>query len=129
MEINVQTLTALSVIPLVEVAWADGKMEKRERDAILQAADDAGVPKDSPGYRLLSEWLAERPDAQLLSCWKDYIAALADTLDAEDYAKVRDNLLARAREVAEAAGGILGLGSISSAEQDKLAELEAAFKK
>ena len=128
MEINLQTLTALSVIPLVEVAWADGKMEKNERDAILKAADDAGMPHDGPGYRLLNEWLVQRPDDALLSCWKDYIAALADTLDADGYAQVRDNLLTRARQVAASAGGILGLGSISSEEKAKLAELEAAFK-
>ena len=128
MEINLQTLTALSVVPLVEVAWADGRIEKNERDAILQAADEAGIPKDGPGYRLLNEWLAEKPDMQLLACWKDYIATLADTLDAEAYAQVRDNLLERARGVATATGGILGLGAISAPEQAKLAELEAAFK-
>ena len=71
MEVNLQTLTALSVIPLVEVAWADGRMEKNERDAVLRAADEAGVPKDGPGYRLLSSWLAEKPDMKLLACWKD----------------------------------------------------------
>ena len=129
MEINLQTLTALSVIPLVEVAWADGRIEKNERDAVLQAADEAGVPKDGPGYRLLNEWLANKPDMKLLSCWKDYVAALADTLDEKAYAQVRDNLLDRARDVATAAGGILGLGAISTAEQEKLQELEAAFKK
>ena len=125
MEINLQTLTAVSVIPLVEVAWADGRMEKNERDAVLQAADEAGVPKDGPGYRLLNEWLEDKPDMKLLACWKDYIAALADTLDDESYAQVRDNLLQRARGVATSAGGILGIGSISSTEQAKLA---AAFK-
>ena len=129
MEVNLHTLTALSVVPLVEVAWADDRMEKNERDAVLQAADEAGIPKHGPGYQLLSQWLAEKPDMQLLACWKDYIAALAATFDADAYAQVRDNLLQRARQVATSAGGILGLGSISSTEQNKLAELEAAFKK
>ena len=129
MEINLQTLTALSVVPLVEIAWADGRIEKNERDAVLQAADEAGIPKDGPGHKLLEEWLDEKPDMALLSCWKDYIAALADTMDDESYAQVRDNLLGRAREVAEAAGGILGLGSISGVEQKKLDELKAAFVK
>ena len=129
MEINLQTLTALSVVPLVEVAWADGRIEKNERDAVLQAADEAGIPEDGPGYQLLKEWLSAKPDMELLSCWKDYIAALAHTMDDESYAQVRDNLLGRARDVAEASGGILGLGSISSAEQKKLDELKAAFAK
>ena len=129
MEINLQTLTALSVIPLVEVAWADGRMEKNERDAVLQAADEAGIPKDGPGYKLLNNWLANKPDMKLLACWKDYIAALADTMNADCYAQVRDNLMERARNVATSAGGILGIGSISGPEQKKLDELEAAFSK
>ena len=126
-DINLETLAALSVIPLVEVAWADGRIEKNERDAVLEAADKAGVAKDGPGYQLLHDWLEEKPDGKLFDCWKQYVAALAGSLDEQLYATVRDNLLDRARDVATAAGGILGLGSISAAEKAKLEELKAAF--
>ena len=64
----------------------------------------------------------------LLATWKEYIAALAGTLDDDDFAQVRDNLLRRAEQVAKSAGGILGLGAISQAEQSKLSELADAFK-
>ena len=127
MKITVQSLAALSVIPLVEVAWADGELDDRERKAVLKAADDAGIPHDGPGYKLLQEWLAAKPPATMLSAWKDYIEAMAETLPPEDYASVRDNLLTRAKQVASAAGGFLGMGKISDAEQKKLSELEAAF--
>jgi hypothetical protein len=129
MKINVQTLAALSVIPLVEVAWCDGELDDRERKAILQAAGDAGIPPDGPGYKLLQTWLAAKPPATMLSAWKDYIEAMATTLKPEDYDRVRDNLLARAKHVAGAAGGILGLGKISATEQKKLDELASAFTK
>jgi hypothetical protein len=127
MKITVQSLAALSVIPLVEVAWADGELDDRERKAVLKAADEAGIPHDGPGYKLLQEWLADKPPAQLLSAWKDYIEAMAETLQPEDYAKVRDNLLTRAKQVAQSAGGFLGIGKISDAEQRKLDDLEATF--
>ncbi len=128
MQINVETLTALSVVPLVEIAWADGEMNAKERAAICQAARDAGIPKDGPGYQLLEQWLAKKPDRDVLAAWKDYVAALAESLDADEYALVRDNLVARAQGVAESAGGILGMGKISAIEQKKLDELRAAFK-
>jgi hypothetical protein len=127
MKISVQSLAALSVIPLVEIAWADGELHDRERQAVLQAADAAGIPHDGPGYKLLQEWLAAMPPATMLSAWKDYIEAMAETLSPEDYNRVRDDLLTRAKQVAMAAGGFLGLGKISDAEQRKLSELEAAF--
>ena len=113
----------------MEVAWCDGELDERERKAILQAADDAGIPSDGPGYKLLQQWLAAKPPATMLSAWKDYIEAMADTLKPDDYHRVRDNLLTRAKQVASATGGILGLGKISAAEQKKLDELVAAFTK
>jgi hypothetical protein len=128
MNINVQTLTALSIVPLVEVAWADGTLDEREKAAVLKAADEAGIAKDAPGHRLLDQWLAKKPDMTLLAAWKDYIAAMAETLDQQGCTKVRANLLNRARDVATAAGGFLGMAKISPAEQKKLDELERAFK-
>jgi hypothetical protein len=128
MNINVQTLTALSIVPLVEVAWADGEMDERERAALLKAAEEAGIPKDGPGYALLQQWLANRPDMQLLAAWKEYIAAMAQTLDAQGLTQIRANLINRARDVATAAGGFLGMSKISAAEQKKLDELERVFK-
>ncbi len=38
-----------------------------------------------------------------------------------------EDLLGRARSIAEAAGGFLGLGAITEDEQRTLAELERAF--
>ncbi|MCA9268338.1 MAG: hypothetical protein KDA41_07695 [Planctomycetales bacterium] len=127
LNINLETLAALSLIPLVEVAWADGTMHDKEREAILQATAEAGIPTGGPGHQLLSQWLNEKPHADLLPAWKDFVGALAQSLDAKGYAEVKDNLLSRARQVAEAAGGILGIGKISAAEQQMLDALAAAF--
>lgn len=126
-KINPQTLAALSVIPLVEVAWADGAVAPEEREAVLKAAIESGIPKDGPGYRQLENWLTTRPDETLLAAWKDYLAALAEKLGAQDYRSVGDKLIANAKGVARAAGGYLGFGSISPSEQKVLDQLAAAF--
>jgi hypothetical protein len=49
-------------------------------------------------------------------------------LDEDTGAQLKNSVMGRARAVAEAAGGILGLASISSAEKQKLDELEWAFE-
>ena len=41
--IKAETVAALSIVPLVEVAWADGSLDARERRAILDRARDSGV--------------------------------------------------------------------------------------
>ncbi len=128
LDIGADTIAALTLVPLVEVAWADGSMDDRERSAILSAAEQSGLRKDSPSYGLLQGWLRNRPEAKLLIVWKDYVASLSRALGDDARSKLQEDILGRARSVAEAAGGFLGLGSkISSAEQSMLRELEKAF--
>jgi hypothetical protein len=123
-----ETVAALSLVPLVEVAWADGSLDDKERGALLAAAEHAGLSKDSASYQLLEEWSRQRPSPRLLAAWKAYVTALARMLDVQATQALKQDLLGRAREVAEAAGGFLGLGKrISSAEQAVLTELEQAF--
>lgn len=125
LNIRSDTLAALSLVPLVEVAWADGTMDDSERNAILSAAEDAGLSGESAA--LLDGWLTTRPSDKVLSAWKDYVSALASTMDAGAKDKLKQELLGRSRTVAESAGGFLGIGKISSEEEDKLEELARAF--
>lgn len=122
------TVAAMSLAPLVLVAWADGSMEAKEREAALKAAAEAGLEKQGPGHQLLDNWLATKPPPQLLSAWADYIRAVSSTLGEDAKRKLKTDLLGRARKVAEASGGFLGLGmNTSPAEKEMLARLEKAF--
>jgi hypothetical protein len=77
---------------------------------------------------LFEQWLAEPPPPVLLAAWKDYISAFSSTLSQEARRTLKRELLGRARAVAEAAGGFLGLGrKISPAEERVLKQLEGAF--
>lgn len=125
LDIRSDTLAALSLVPLVEVAWADGTMDDSERSAILSAAADSGLSAESAS--LLDGWLATQPSNQVLSAWKNYVSALTNTMDASARDSLKQELLSRARAVAESAGGFLGIGKISREEEDKLEELERAF--
>jgi len=127
--ISADTLTALSLVPLVEVAWADGSVEDAEKQAILAAARAAGLDASSSGYRLIDGALSERRKPGLKRMWEQYIANICATLPAEECEALRMELLRQARAVAEAAGGFMGLGSkVSSQEAALLAEIAAAFE-
>ena len=125
---SAETFAALSLIPVVEVAWADGKLEAKERAAIIAGVEKQGVTPESPAHALLEGWLSTRPDAKLMAVWKDYAKALGGSLDADSKTRLRGDLVGRARAVAEAAGGFIGLGGkISKQEEDVLRELEQAL--
>jgi len=129
LEIGPDTWTALSLIPLIEVAWADGVLEDKERRAILEAATDAGIRPGKASYELLETWLGEKPDGRLLEVWGEYVVGIAGRLDESGKRTLRDEIIGGARRVAEAAGGILGFGSkISSEEQAVIDRLEQAFQ-
>ncbi len=128
LDIGADTVAALALVPLVEVAWADSSIDEKERAAILTAAAKTGLEKGSAGYQLLQSWLEVRPDSRVRAAWKDYVTALCNTLGSDARRVLKETILGRARRVAEAAGGFLGLGSkVSSSEQAMLDELERAF--
>jgi tellurite resistance protein len=126
--LQADTLAALSLVPLVEVAWADGKLEPNERKALLDAAKDAGIDQRHPCYELFDGWMAQRPSGRMLEVWAGYVGALAHSLDAARYAQLRERILGRARAVAVSAGGFLGLKKISPEEEKILGILDRAFE-
>ncbi len=122
-----ETLVAFTLVPLVEVAWADGEIQSKERDAIIKAAVERGVTEDSPTGHLLRNWLQTKPDPKLLETWKSYIEELNATLGDRTRDHMKKSAMGRARAIAEAAGGFLGVASISAAEKKMLDELEWTF--
>jgi hypothetical protein len=127
--IRARSVAPLALVPLVAVAWADGKMDAREEQAILEAARQSGLDPAGPGYELLEGWLVEKPDEALRAVWTEYTKALCATLGTNERTSLKADLLGRARRVAEAAGSFLGLGPKVSREEERvLKELEAAFE-
>ena len=125
--IRAETLAALTLIPLIEVAWADGVMDEKERDAILRGAESSGIEAGSPSHGLLRIWTEEQPPPDLLLAWRAFVDALGAELGPDERERLRENIIGRAHAVAEAAGGFLGIGSISKEERAALDALTGAF--
>jgi hypothetical protein len=123
-----RTVAALSLVPLLRVAWADGKMDERERDAVLAAAQGKGIEVGSASFQLLHGWLDRAPSDELFVSWKAYIRELTSSLVPPQRALLKKQILDFCHGVAEAAGGILGLRKVSGAEEKALAEVAASFE-
>ena len=119
-----ETVLALQLVPLAAIAWADGQMEPRERDAVLKAAAAQGVAPDSIAGRMLDKWLATAARCRTRGRVEASHAGALAALSPKERDDIRASALDRARSVAEAAGGFLGLTSkISVHEQAVVDEL------
>ena len=121
------TIAALSLVPLIQVAWADGTIQDNERTAILQGAHGKGLEQGTDGYELLQSWLKTPPSEDLFAAWEAYIKALSAQLNDEQNRLLKNQIVGFAKMVASAAGGILGFGKVAASEEKVLHRIEAAF--
>lgn len=128
LDIRPTIVTALSLVPLVEVAWADGSLDANERRAVLERVATAGFAPGSIERAVLEAWLTRKPTPKLFTAWTHLVQGLCEQMDRAAVAALKAGLLDRARAVAGASGGFRGLGSkISVAETDVIRRLESAF--
>lgn len=125
--ISTESLVALSVVPLVFLAWADRVVTVEERDAILEAALVHGMEPDSASHQLLSQWLDRPPKESLFEAWRHYIHKLPSFLEPDEFENLRFDIVERARKVIHASGELLKVDSVSSAQKTMLAHIESAF--
>ena len=68
---EIEKIAALTLAPLVEVAWADGVVTPGERDAVLKAAKALGLGQRSEFCRsTLLRWLHQPPPTEALEAWR-----------------------------------------------------------
>ncbi len=114
------TLAALTLLPAIFVAWADDNVDQPERQALLSAASDHGIEPEGLAWQLIEKWITVRPKKSLWNTWQRYAEAVGASLSTTSSQKLAKEILALATVVAEASGGVLGLGKISKRERQVL---------
>jgi tellurite resistance protein len=121
---------AVTLLPLVQVAWADGSVQAPERARILERASEAGL-LDGPSGRVVRDWLQRRPSPGDLELGRRVLVALVHRHRGPG-AEAGPDLLADVErscvEVARAAGGIFDLAfTVDEAERAVLREIHQAL--
>jgi len=114
----------LALLPLVHIAWADGKLQGAERDLIVKTARDMGWLAGK-GEDVLERWLTAPPfdeevelGMELLDHMAKTSGEVADQYDSDDL----HHLLLLCEDVARAAGNLFGLRDARSAVELKALE-------
>lgn len=122
------TMIALSLLPLILVAWADGDIDQKERESILKAATENGIDIKNPAYEHLNSWLKNTPPAEIFEIWQHYVQGLSQSLSRDAFHQLHTDIINRTIAVANSAGGFLGLGlKTSTAEKIMIDKLDAVF--
>jgi hypothetical protein len=118
-----ETVMLLHLVPLVQMAWAEGGVSDRERALIVEAARARGIEAGSPADRQLAEWLTSRPSERLFERTLRAIRAFLQARPAAEREATRRELLSDSAAIASASGGVLGFGAVSAEERALLARL------
>lgn len=122
--ISLETAPAFFLAPLVQVAWAEGKLSKVEREAVLHFARQRGMDPDSAAYEQLLEWLRVRPSDKFFDVALETIKSAYAVLPPGERAERIKEVVQACQDVAEASGGLgrlLGLGNgVSTIEASTL---------
>jgi hypothetical protein len=130
--VTVDTAPAFFLAPLVQVAWAEGKVSKPEHDVVLRLARRRGVDAKSAAYAQLEEWLRIRPSDALFDASVEVLKFAYDTLPSAEREERIKSVVQACQEVAEASGGLgrlLGLGDgVSRIEASTLDEITRTLR-
>lgn len=126
------TGTAILLAPLVQVAWAEGSVSRREREVIFEIAASRGIEVGSGAQAQLEAWLERRPSDALFETALEVMKAGLEVLPGgEREERVRQTVDA-CKRVAEATGGglarLLGMHNIVGEEAAVLDAIGAKLR-
>ena len=124
-----ETVALLHVVPLVQMAWAEGNVSDRERDLIVEAARARGVEPGSAADRQLASWLTRRPSEDFFEKTLRAIGAILQAQPPETRAASEKDLLSYCTAIASASGGIMGFRTVSDEERQILGRISREFEK
>ena len=123
-----ETLVLLPLVPIVQMAWAEGGVAPAERKLIVDLARARGVEAGSVADTRLHDWLATQPRPDVFSRAQRLIRSMLDSGTGEALALSADDLLEQCERIAAASGGLFGLRAISPEERQLLQQIGANLK-
>jgi len=123
--IDEHSYKALALLPLVEVAWADGRVQRKERNIILKVAKENGY-LEGAGEQLLKGWLKESPKVIYYERARRLLVAIVhqeDGIGADLDIEALTDLVDYCEVIARSAGGFFGIFPMHVREKAAITEI------
>lgn len=124
-----ETVMMLYLVPVIQIAWAEGGVSQKERDLIVKAARSRGITEGTPCDQQLHLWLSTRPSDEMFEKSLRAIRTLLQAQPADARDASEKDLLSLATAIASASGGIVGFGAVSAEERQMLSHINDELKK
>lgn len=122
------TVSLLPLVPVVQVAWAEGGVTGEERDLLIRLARSRGIEEGSAAARVLAAWMTNRPDVTVFNRAGRLIRAMLASGVEEAGALSVEDLVKHCEAIAGASGGMFGIGRISAEERALLSTIATDLK-
>jgi hypothetical protein len=119
------TVKLLPLVPVLEMAWAEGGVTPEERKMVVDVARARGVDEGSAADRQLVEWLDRRPDESVFRRAGRLIGAL---LSDGRFNITPDDIIKYSEAIADASGGLFGIRRVSAEERATLGRIASEIK-
>jgi hypothetical protein len=119
------TIVLLPLVPVIELAWAEGGIAPAERQLLVSLARRRGVEDGSTADRQLREWMEARPSSEVFGKAGRLIAALLSSGALVTRGLTSEQLVSYCEEIASASGGLFGLPirTVSTEERELLTRI------
>jgi hypothetical protein len=116
-----ETVVLLPLVPVVQMAWAEGDVSAAEGALLVKLARSRGIAEGSAADRRLADWLERRPPEHVFTQATRLIRAMLASSDQRDLTAA--DLVKQCEAIATASGGLLGINRVSTEERQLLASL------
>jgi hypothetical protein len=122
-----ETVSLLPLVPVVQMAWAEGNVSDAERKLLIQLARSRGIVDGSVADRTLSDWIERRPSPEVFERAMRLVRAMV-AAPGQEGALTADDLVKYCENIASASGGIFGINRISAEERALLETIARDLK-
>ncbi|KAA1261991.1 hypothetical protein LF1_45520 [Rubripirellula obstinata] len=126
--IDEETVAVLLLVPLVFVAWADGRVTEAERSAVIECVSQYSQEHTDAFVQIVEPWLQKQPSETLWGAWGAYIQALRDKSSDTVATMLGEKIMEHANRIAKASTSFLSLHRIGPDKQHALNRLRDTLK-
>jgi len=121
-----ETVKLLPLIPVLEMAWAEGGVTVPERKLVVEVARARGIEEGSAADRQLADWLERPPNEGVFRRAGRLIGALFES--GGRFELTPDDIIKYCEAIADASGGVFGLRRVSAEERATLGRIANEIK-